>query len=113
MSVVDKQKIDAVALTDDESGIVLLISDHLDWQDEYNHLLVLQEKINTYVTFLEEGQYKSIYEDNVITYGIIEIHFLCDITKKAEEFLQSVQDSVANLGIRIRCIISSEDVNEA
>ena len=46
MSVLDKESIDAVAITSDGVGIKLLISDHLVWTDEYEHLLLLQEKIN-------------------------------------------------------------------
>ena len=42
MSVVDDNTVDGIALTDDNEGIVLLLSDHLDWDDEYNHLLILQ-----------------------------------------------------------------------
>lgn len=40
MSVVDDNTVDGIALTDDNEGIVLLLSDHLDWDDEYNHLLI-------------------------------------------------------------------------
>lgn len=112
MSVVDSKTIDAVALTNDEKGIILLITDHLNWEDEYQHLLMLQEKINMYISFLEEKQYKEIYRDIDITYGIIEIHFLFDITSNVEKFLQSVQNLVAELGIKIQCSISKESIDE-
>lgn len=46
MSVLDRETVDGMALDKDGKGIRLFISDHLDWSDEYNHLLVLQEKIN-------------------------------------------------------------------
>ena len=44
----------------DENGkaLILLISDHLDWKNEYDHLLRLQEKINSYITFCEEHQWR-------------------------------------------------------
>ena len=70
-------------------------------EDEYHHLLALQEKINTYISFLEEKQYNEIYKEDDIEYGIIEIHFLYNITSNAEKFLQSVQNVVAELGIKI------------
>ena len=62
MSVVDNKTIDGVALTNDKNGIILLIADHLDWSDEYQHLMMLQRKINVYITFLEEKQYEEIYK---------------------------------------------------
>ena len=42
MSVVDSMVIDGIALTEDKNGIVLLITDHLDWSEEYQHLMILQ-----------------------------------------------------------------------
>ena len=57
MSVVDNKMVDGAGLTDDK-GIILLITDHVDWSDEYQHLVMLQEKINAYITFLEEKQYE-------------------------------------------------------
>lgn len=113
MSVIDNNTIDAMALTEDNKGIALLITDHLDWSDEYKHLITLQEKINTYVAFLEEKQYEDTYKNTTITYGIIEIHFLYEITSNAEKFLQSIQDQAGELGIRIECYISSGDTDEA
>ena len=41
MSVVDNKTVDGVALTDDKNGIILLITDHVDWRDEYQHLVML------------------------------------------------------------------------
>ena len=50
MSIVDNKTVDGIALTDDNNGIILLIADHMDWRDEYQHLVMLQEKINVYIT---------------------------------------------------------------
>ena len=50
MSIVDNKTVDGIALTDDNKGIILLIADHMDWRDEYQHLVMLQEKINVYIT---------------------------------------------------------------
>ena len=107
MSIVDNKTVDGIALTDDNKGIILLIADHMDWRDEYQHLVMLQEKINVYITFLEQKQYENI------TYGIIEIHFLYSLTANAEKFLQSVQNQVAELGVKIQYCVSQEGADEA
>ena len=54
MSVLDN------GMATDENGkaLILLISDHIDWKNEYDHLLRLQEKINSYITFCEEHQWR-------------------------------------------------------
>lgn len=56
MSAVDNGTIDAVVLADDRKGIVLLITNHLEWKDEYQHLMMLQKKINVYISFIAEKQ---------------------------------------------------------
>ena len=67
MSIVDNKTVDGIALTDDNNGIILLIADHMDWRDEYQHLVMLQEKINVYITFLEQKQYEDIYKgENIV-----------------------------------------------
>lgn len=112
MSVLDDKTIDSMAITNDNEGIILLISDHLDWKNEYQHLKALQDKINAYISFLESEQYKETYCDNSIKYGIIEIHFLYELTKNAENFLQSVQNQVRELGIIIQYSVSEEVEDE-
>lgn len=112
MSVVDSMVIDGIALTEDKNGIVLLITDHLDWSEEYQHLMILQEKINMYLGYLEEKQYGDMYKEETITYGIIEIHFLYSLTDNAEKFLQAVQNQVAQHGIRIQYYVSEEEWDE-
>ena len=62
MSIVDNKTVDGIALTDDNNGIILLIADHMDWRDEYQHLVMLQEKINVYITFLEQKRARLIGE---------------------------------------------------
>ena len=112
MSIVDNKTVDGIALTDDNNGIILLIADHMDWRDEYQHLVMLQEKINVYITFLEQKQYEDIYKGENITYGIIEIHFLYNLTANAEKFLQSVQNQVAELGVKIQYCVSQEGADD-
>ena len=110
MSIIDNRTIDGAALTDDK-GILLLLTDHLDWSDEYQHLMMLQDKINAYITFLEEKQYEEIYKEAEIIYGIIEIHFLYNLTDNAKKFLQVAQNQIAELGIKIQYCVSQEETN--
>lgn len=55
MAVDDKNIIDIVSIDLDESA-VLTISDHLEWDDKNEHLLILQDKINSYLEAIEDGQ---------------------------------------------------------
>ena len=35
---------------------MLTISDHLDWKNEKEHLVLLQNKLNAYLRFVESGE---------------------------------------------------------
>lgn len=108
MSVLDRETVDGMALDKDGKGIRLFISDHLDWSDEYNHLLVLQEKINAYIAFCEEHQYTQVYKNVIVEYAIFEIHFMYEPTINAMNFLEQVQRQINEMGIAIECHISEE-----
>lgn len=53
---------------------MILLSDYLNCQNEEEHLLSLQDKINAYIEFIENKQYKSIYPDKIFKNIIIEIY---------------------------------------
>ena len=54
MSVENKGIID-IASIDENGNVVLTISDHLEWDTENEHLLILQDKINSYLGVIESG----------------------------------------------------------
>ena len=41
--------IDGLAYEQDTSSLLLLLTDGMDWSDMNRHLLLLQEKLNTYI----------------------------------------------------------------
>jgi hypothetical protein len=55
VTIEQREIIDFVTL-DSFGKFVLTISDPLPWQDVNAHLLALQEKINTYLVFIEGGE---------------------------------------------------------
>lgn len=63
MSILEKDKIDGMGKEKDGKTLVLMISDHLGWDNEKDHLFLLQEKINMYLSFIENGQYTEVYKD--------------------------------------------------
>jgi len=56
MSVVDTDLIDAMGLEKEAQRVFLSIIDSLVWDSENVHLYTLQEKINTYLYFIESGE---------------------------------------------------------
>lgn len=56
MSIVDTDSIDAIGLDKEAKRVFLTIIDPLTWDSENVHLFTLQEKINTYLHFIESGE---------------------------------------------------------
>ena len=108
MSVVDLDKVDGMGLMKDGKHLLMMIGDHLDWEDEEIHLEILQDKINAYVAYIESGEWKSRYPDD-LQGVIITINFLYEIPENCEKFLQTVQDQLGQYCIRIEAVVQDED----
>ena len=52
MAVDNASQIDAIANDKENACLVLLITDHLNWDNEFEHLKILQDKINAYLKTL-------------------------------------------------------------
>jgi hypothetical protein len=107
MSIVDVNKIDGIAIdSNDDCRLMLLITDHLDWMEEYEHLLQLQNKINAYINFLESEQYRDVYPEKQFTTYCIEIHFKYEITSNCIKFIDTINKQLSANNILIEAIVS-------
>jgi hypothetical protein len=97
MSVEDKNKIDSIS-TNKEDVVVLTISDHLGWDDRNEHLLILQEKINSYMDFIESGQIYESYPSAVDKKIMIQIVFKYLPNETGDEFLMIVKEFINENG---------------
>lgn len=102
MSVVETNKIDGIGTSKRRGELLLLITDHLGWENEYEHLVVLQNKINAYLDFIESKQYLEIYPDSQFKKIVIEINFKNKITKKCDDFLKVVSNQTRQFNIEIQ-----------
>ena len=64
MSVIDTDSIDAIGMEKEFKRVFLSIVDALMWDDEDIHLFTLQEKINTYLYFIESGELLKAFPDS-------------------------------------------------
>lgn len=56
MSILDENMVDIIGVDPSKGIATLVITDHLEWTSPVGeHLLLLQEKINCYLRFLEGG----------------------------------------------------------
>lgn len=108
MSILDKNKIDSIGINKDNENVMLGISDHLDWSNEYEHLIMLQDKINSYLNFIESGEIYESYPKAKDRNIEIILYAKYDITEKAEEFLNVVYNSIVEAGFSLSCEILGE-----
>lgn len=79
----------------------MTISDHLDWQDSKAHLLLLQEKINSYLSYIESGEIFSSYPNAKGRSVVIDVVFKHKADQAAGEFLSIAAEIVAAAGFRM------------
>lgn len=105
MSVLDIEAIDGVAINKDGNELRMLISDHLEWENEYEHLFKLQNKINSYLCFIDSRQYIEIYPKYNFSMFCIEIHFKHEITKNCSKFLKVINKQLLASNITVEYFI--------
>ncbi|AST68375.1 DUF6572 domain-containing protein [Kosakonia cowanii] len=105
MSVEDLNTIDCIGIPiENPNEVNLGISDHLDWDASFDeHLFLLQEKLNTYLRFIESGEiYQSFPPATQTTKKVIEIFCKYQPSSQANPFLNHVTDCIKELGIELK-----------
>lgn len=99
MAVDEPNKIDFVAYDKTKTFVDLVISDHLDWREnEGEHLLILQDKLNTYLEFKEGGQLVERFPWAASLPVTIKIMAKYPLSPQAEKFLRLAKDPVEETG---------------
>jgi hypothetical protein len=97
MSIDQTDTIDAIS-TSAEGKIILTISDHYPWSDDW-HLQLLQNKINAYLQFIESGQIFDNYPNAARRDLIIETVIKFEPTVSATLFLEKAKKVITKAGI--------------
>ena len=98
MSILDKDTIDFLSEETKTGDIRLTISDHLDWGYP-DHLLLLQEKVNSYISCIESGQLESMCPNFKSKKVIISVRFKYPPSVEAKLFLEQLGVIVNNVKI--------------
>ena len=98
MSIEQRSVVDAVGISNHDGHAILTIADHLPWLSDNEHLLILQDKINDYLAFLESGE---IYDAYPQAHGReIEIQVICKYPPAGDgvRFLELARETVRKAG---------------
>ena len=98
MTVEQTKIIDTIGIDKVSGNVVLSIIDSLDWEEEDKHLLLLQAKINSYLSFVESGEMLESYFRAGTRPKVIKISFLYEPPDSAQEFLRTAKTILEEAG---------------
>lgn len=114
MAVTDSQTIDGIAY--EMELLIMEIYDHLPFEGkfEFDHMDILQDKLNTYLWYIESEQYSGVYPNREFNKFIINIHFLYKPTVDCRKYIDNSNKKllISNSNIKIRTIIKNQKTNQ-
>ena len=103
MSVDQTNVVDAIGVDNATGDVVLTITDHLEWTGSDNeHLFLLQEKLNTYLRFVESGEMLETYPDAKGRAVLIDVVYKYPLSQPAQVFYNQVAQIVEDAGMKLR-----------
>jgi hypothetical protein len=96
--------VDWLTIKNGTGDIHLVLVDEEDWSDYTEHLMLLQEKINGYLAFIEGGDLYEHLDKKMnrpalpSAYVTIEIIARCPLPDEAGEFMKHAEETVRGAG---------------
>lgn len=94
MSVENPKTIDFVSLNTLPGAVLLVVSDHLEWSNTMTHQFQLQEKLNSYLAFIESGELVTKFPDAKEKPVHIRIVFEHEPDASGLQFLAKVRQAI-------------------
>lgn len=98
MSLEKTNEVDAIGIDNETGCVTLSVIDDLEWEDEGEHLSLLQEKINCYLSFIESGEIYSSYPQAEGRNFEIKIYFKYDFPQICKDFLEKSSKIISEAG---------------
>jgi hypothetical protein len=98
MAVDDPNKVDMMSTSPTTGGPVLVIADHLDWDDMHEHLSALQRKINRYLEFIQSDQFLQQFPSANETPAHIEVVCAHAPSPEGLQFLERAREMIGRAG---------------
>ena len=102
MTIEQTNVIDIIGHDKENNKLNLIISDHLEWDEENEKLLLLQEKINSYLAFLESEEILEHYPNSKYEAYVIKIVSKYKPNEEAEKFLNLAKETIIEAGFNLK-----------
>jgi hypothetical protein len=109
MTIEEVKKIDFARINKKSNTVILTITDHLPWKNnDLDHLYLIQENINTCLSFVESGEMYEEYPKYKNKKVEIEIISKYQFNNETINFLEKVKDVVEGAGFRFNYKVSEK-----
>jgi hypothetical protein len=108
MSVDQPKVIDFVGVDKASGEVILTIADHLDWNDSRAHQMILQDKLNSYLAFIESGEILESYPDSKDRPVVINIVFKYKPDQPGQQFFAKAREVIESAGFSLRYEVFAE-----
>jgi hypothetical protein len=103
MSIEQTNVIDFASIDRASGNLHLTISDHLPWDhNEGNHLILLQNKLNAYLRFIESGEVFEKLPDAKGRSIVINLVGKFSLSQKADRFFELARSRIEEAGFRLQ-----------
>lgn len=110
----NKDTIDYMYLDEnDPKHLIMGIHDSYSWNNVLAHIGALEDKLNVYLFFISNQQWKTLHQEWKIERYTIQIRFLYDTVPRTDEFIKlaNVQTRLYNTEI-VKIVLSELERNE-
>lgn len=105
MSIDQSNVVDSIGFDPINDTVQLILTDHLGWAGndrmDNEHMYLLQEKINSYLRFIESGEIYTAYPRSRGREVIIRVVAMNALSTKAKGFFDQIQKTLLTSGYRI------------
>src|SRR5262245_49517249 len=110
MSISETNVIDFVSIDYASGDVLVTLTDHLPWdeEDEGEHCLLLQEKFNTYLAYIEGGQILDQVPDALSRKIVINLVGKYPLGPMGKTFLRRAREVIEGAGFHLNYELRSE-----
>ncbi len=95
MAISDPNVIDGVGWEESTRTLVLLMIDSTDWHNDYDHMKLIQKKMNSYVRYYEKKDYQKQFADKTAESCRIELVVKYPYPRTGVQFLEAGKKQLA------------------
>lgn len=99
MAIENAMVVDETHINEEAKRVFLVIVDELSWDNENEHLKMLEDKVNSYIKFYRSGQVLQLYPESEDYEVVITAVFKEELSEYAKVVASELGKSIENLGL--------------